>query len=99
MLEYLGYLRSGKRYRVEGEDHSPEHRPSSSRSVKSNPPVTSGGEGGLIPYRPTTPHKTLGEKGNPIVPLQSSSSSQTPPSSQGTPPVQQTQPPRWEENG
>ena len=55
MLEEVGYLRSGKRYRVESEDHSLEHRPSSSRSAKSNPPITSGEEGGLIPYRPTTP--------------------------------------------
>lgn len=94
MLEEPSYLRSGKRYRVESEDHSPEHHPSSSRSVKSNPSVTNGEEGGSIPYRPTTPKKTLGEQGNPIVLLQSGSSSQTPPSSQGTPPVQQTQPPR-----
>ena len=94
MLEKPGYLGSRKIYRVESEDHSPEHHPSSSRSVKSNPHVTSGEEGGLVPYRPTTPQKTLGEQGNPIVPLQSGSSSQTPPSSQRTPPVQQTQPPR-----
>ena len=63
MLEEPGYLRSGKRYRVESEDHSFEHHPSSSRSVKSNPPVTSEEEGGLIPYRPTTLQKTLGEQG------------------------------------
>jgi hypothetical protein len=54
MIEEPSYLRSGKRYRVEREEHSPEHRPSNSRSAKSNPPVTSGEEGGLIPYRPTT---------------------------------------------
>ena len=55
MLEESGDLRSGKRYRIESEDHSLEHLPSNSRSVKSNPPITSGEEGGLIPYRPTTP--------------------------------------------
>ena len=55
MLEEPGYLRSGKRYRVEREDRSPEHRPSNSRSVKSNPPIASGEEGGLISSRPTTP--------------------------------------------
>jgi len=75
MLEDPSYLRSGKRYRVEREDHSLEHRPSSSRSARSNPPVTSGEEGGLIPSRPTTPQNTLGEKGNPIVPFHSGSSS------------------------
>ena len=88
MLEESSYLRSGKRYRVESEDHSPEHHPSSSRSAKSDPPITIGEEGGLIPYRPTTLQNTLGEQGNPTVLLQSGSSSQTPPSSQGTPPVQ-----------
>ena len=80
MLEEPRYLRSGKRYRVEHEYHSPKHRPSDSRSARSNPPVTSGEEGGLIPSRPPTPQKTLGEKGNPIVLLQSGSSNQTPPS-------------------
>ena len=55
MLEEPGYLRSRKRYRVESEDHSPEHQPNSSRSAKSNPPITSGEEGGMISYRPTTP--------------------------------------------
>ena len=94
MLEEPGYLRSGKRYRVESEDHSPKHHPSSSRSAKPNHLVTSGEESGLIPYRSTTPQKTLREQGNPTVPLQSGSSSQTPPSIQGTPLVQQTQPPR-----
>ena len=69
MLGEPGYLRSGKRYRVESEDNSPEHHPSSSRSAKSNPPVTSREEGGLIPYRPTTPQNTLGEQENPNVPL------------------------------
>ena len=93
MLKEPGYLRSGKKYRIEIRDHSPEHHPRSSRSAKSNPPITSGEEGGLIPYRPTTTQNTLGEQGNPTVPLQSGSSSQNPPSSQGTPPVQQTQPP------
>ena len=88
MLEEPGYLTSGKRYRVESEDHSPKHHPSSSRSAKSNPPVTSGEEGGLILDRPPTPQNTLGEQGNPFVPLQSGSSSQTLSSSQGTSPVQ-----------
>ena len=55
MLDEPSYLRSGKIYRVESEDHSLEHHPSSSRSVKSNPPVTSGEEVRPIPYRPTTP--------------------------------------------
>ena len=90
ILEEPGYLRSGKRYRAECEDHSPEHHPSNSRSVNSNPPITSGEEGGLIPFRPTTPQKALGEKGNPTVSLQSGSSSQTPLSNQGTPSVQPT---------
>lgn len=40
-FEESGYLRSGKRYRVDHEDYSLEHRPSSSRREKSNPPVTS----------------------------------------------------------
>ena len=62
MLEEPSYLRSGKRYRVESEDHSPMHHSSNSRSAKSNPSITSGEEGGLIPYRPTTPQKTLGEQ-------------------------------------
>ena len=52
MLEEPSYLRSGKRYRVESKYHSPEHHLSNSRSAKSNPPITSGEEGGLIPYRP-----------------------------------------------
>ena len=54
MLEELGYLRSGKRYRVQSEEYSPENHPSGSRSAKSNPLITNGEEGGLIPYRPTT---------------------------------------------
>ena len=69
MLEEPGYLRSGKRYRVERDDNSPEHSPSNSRSASSNPPVTSGKEVGLIPVRPTTPQNTLGEQGNPTTPL------------------------------
>ena len=75
MLEEPGYLRSGKRYRVEREDRSPEHYRSNSRSVKFDPPITSGEEGRLIPYRPATPQNTLGEQENPTVPLQSGSSS------------------------
>ena len=54
MLEEPSYLRSGKRYRLERKDQSLEHHPSNSISVKSNPPITSGEEGVLIPYRPTT---------------------------------------------
>ena len=69
MLEEPSYLESGKRYRVEHEDNSSKHRPSSSRSVKSNPPITSGEEGGLIPSRPTTLQKTLGEQGSPTISL------------------------------
>ena len=94
MLEEPDYLQSGKRYRVEHEGHSLEHRPGNSRSARPNPPITSGEEGGLIPVRPTTPQSTLGKQGNPTVSLQSGSSSHTPPSSQGTSPVQQPQPPR-----
>ena len=66
MLEESGYLRSGKRYRVDHEDHSLEHCPSSSRRAKSNPSVTNGDESGLIP---TTPQRTLGRKENPTIPL------------------------------
>ena len=55
MSEESSYLRSGKRYRLQSEDHSPKHHPSSSRSAKSNPLITCGEEGGLIPSRPTTP--------------------------------------------
>jgi hypothetical protein len=69
MLEEPSYLQSEKRYRVESEDHSRKYHPSNSRSVKSNPLVTNGEEGGLIPYRPTTLQKTLGGQGNPIIPL------------------------------
>ena len=69
MLEEHGYVRSGKRYKVESEYHSPTPHPSSSRSAKSNPLVTSGEDGGPIPYRPTTPPKNLGEQGNPTIPL------------------------------
>ena len=54
MVEEPGYLQSGKRYRVESADHSLEHHPSRSRSVKYDPSITSGEEGGLIPYRSTT---------------------------------------------
>lgn len=75
MLEEPGYLRSGKRYRVECEGHSLKHHPSNIRSARSNPPLTSGGEVGFIPIRPTTLPNTLGDQRNPIVPLQSGSSS------------------------
>ena len=81
MLEEPSYLQSGKRYRVERDEHSPKHHPSNNRSAKSNPPITSGEEVGLILVRPTTPQKTLGEQGNPTILLQGGSSSQTTPSS------------------
>lgn len=55
MLGEPGYMRSGKRYRVHSEYHSAKHHPSSSRSGKSSPSIINGEEGGLIPYRPTTP--------------------------------------------
>ena len=91
MLEELDYLRSGTRYRVEREDHSPEQCSSNDRSVKSNPPIPTREELVLIPIRPTTPPSTLGGQGNPTALLQSGSNSQTPPSGQGTPSRKQTQ--------
>lgn len=80
------YFRSGKRYKVDHGDYFLEYYPSISESVKSNPE-----ESGL---KPTTPQRNLGAQGNPDVPLQSSSSSQTLPSGQKTPTSQQTQLPQ-----
>ena len=63
-FEEFGYLRSGKRYKVDREDYFPEQRLSSSRGAESNPPITRGEESGLTP---PTPQKTLGRQVNPIV--------------------------------
>ena len=65
------YLRSGKRYKVDHGDYFLEYYPSICESLKSNLE-----ESGL---KPTTSHRNLGAEGNPIIPLQSSSSSQSPP--------------------
>ena len=51
-FEESGYLRSGKRYKVDHEDYSLKHLPSGSRRAKSNPPTTSREESGLTPTTP-----------------------------------------------
>lgn len=48
-FQKFGYLRSGKRYKVNHEEYFLEHRLSSSRGVESNPPITSREESGLTP--------------------------------------------------
>ena len=65
-------LRSGKRYKVDRGGYYLEYPPSISESVKSSLE-----ESGL---NPSIPKRTLGAQGNPVVPLPSSNSTQTPPS-------------------
>ena len=83
-FEEFGYLRSGKRYKLEHKDYFLEYCLSSSSRAKSNPPITSREESGLTP---PTLQRTIGRKANPTV------CSQIPPSGQGTPTAQKPQPP------
>ena len=75
------HLRSGKRYKVDHEDHFEHHR-SHSSEPRLNSPGNTRKESGLIP--PTQQKFFV----NPPV------TSQTSPRGQGHPPVQNTQPPR-----